>query len=456
MTRRPKLSDREGGYNVYIRIVYTLLTLLALALINSAYALTCPVPLASSKSLMVTDLSVVEDPARTAWRGSMTTASDGAWSFGRLMANMAGPHNPSDFVRNWLKNWETARQVNHFTVAARPNIKSLVIDPWPRLQNGKLDLTRAPMRLLAIVYRPDLRDLSKRKAGEGRFVFGVLDPAGAPLSFTVILEYSLPAKTKTDVRKWALAFQKLSTLKFGSTYNRALEKITTRFTGKNVAPTNINGSGISQVRTNEIALNSPWELREFRLHTRNKSLREVTVQQTPALDFNNATLLADWVNANAAAIIGGSGNKSIEVPFSFNGIPFRAGAIANNIDVWDSSATNREAMFRVAINTCNGCHGAETTTGFLHISPRERGSASSLSGFITGTTTGTPGTTTISVSDPRDGSTTREFNELEFRKADLAAIICPAHNTSAAAPPDALGRATTGKLDRGPGINLAH
>lgn len=78
------------------------------------------------------------------------------------------------------------------------------------------------MRLLAIVYRPDLRDLSKRKAGEGRFVFGVLDPTEAPLSFTVILEYSLPAKTKTDVRNWALALQKLSTLKFGSTYNRGM------------------------------------------------------------------------------------------------------------------------------------------------------------------------------------------------------------------------------------------
>lgn len=443
--------------NVYIRIVRTLLALLALALTNSAYALTCPVPLTSGKSLMITDFSVVEDPVRTAWSGSTTTTSDGAWSFGRLMAHMAGPHNPSDFVRNWLKNWETAQQVNHFTIAARPGIKSLVIDPWPKLRNGKLDLTRAPMRLLAIVYRPDLRDLSKRKAGEGRFVFGILDPAGAPLSFTVILEYSLPAKTKTDVRNWALALQKLSTLKFGSTYNRELEKITNRFTGKNVAPTKINGSGISQVRTNEIALDVPWELREFRLHTRKKSLREVTVQQTPALDFNNTAILADWVNANTAAIIGGSGNKSIEVPLSFNGVPFRAGAIANNIDVWDSSATNREAMFRVAINTCNGCHGAETNTGFLHISPRERGSVSSLSGFITGTTTGTPATTTISVSDPRDGSTTREFNELEFRKADLTTMICPPHKkTPAVAPPDALGRATTGKLDRGPSVNLAH
>ena len=396
------------------RFVSILMAILAM-ITNTANALTCPPPIDSERSLLIRDLSVVEDPIRTAWTGSTKTASDGAWSFGRLMTNMAGQHNPSNFVRNWLANWEADRIVNRSTVPARPSIVSAVIDPWPKSPNGKLDLTKAPMRLLTIVYRPDLRDRSKRSGGEGRFVFGVLDSNGSHLPFTVILEYTLLAKTKAGVLGWALAFQRLSTLEFGAAFNSALEAITNRFAGKGVAKHKINGSSINQVRTNEIALDSPWELREFRLRGRGKTLTEVTVRQTPSFGLNNTAILAKWIDANTDRILSKPGNGSIEVPLFFNGVPFLAGAIANNIDVWDSTATNGEAKFRVALNTCNGCHGAETSTSFLHINPRDSGSPASLSGFLTGS----------SVIDPRDGTTVRDFNELEFRKAEVDSILCP-------------------------------
>lgn len=428
----------------------------------SAFALTCPAPINKGKSLVIRAPSVVDDARRTVWTGATTTTADGAWSFGRLMANMAGTHDPADFVQRWLEQWETHRLVNGFTVTARPSIRAQVIDPWPKQPNGKLDLTRAPMRLLAIVYRPDLRALAQGKAGEGRFVFSVLDAADLPFSFTVILEYALPARTATEVQDWAVAFHKLSTLRFGATFNAELEKITNRFTGKQVAPGRINGSAISQVRTNEIALGGPWELREFRLHAANKFLQEVSVRQTPELSFNNTTVLASWINANTPAILDMREKASIEVPLRFNSRPFRAGASANNIDVWNSVATNRGAMFRVAINTCNGCHGAETATSFLHISPRTPGSAAPLSAFLTGATpTGTPSTTPISVADPRDGTPVRRFNELEFRVHDMAALLCPAAASMDARiatleAVDPLGRAITGVPDRGPSVGLAH
>jgi hypothetical protein len=320
------------------------------------------------------------------------------------------------------------------------------------------------MRLLAIIYRPDLRNLAQGKAGEGRFVFGVLDSAESQLSFTIILEYILPAKTITDVKNWAIAFQKLSTLPHGPTFNAELEKITNRFAGKNVAPTRVNGSAISQVRTNDFALDSPWELREFQLNASDKLLREVTVKQTPDLDFNNTATLAHWIEINTATILGLTGKSSIEVPLSFNGQPFRAGASVNNFDVWNSSATNRTAMFRVAINTCNGCHGAETATSFLHIEPREPGIAARLSTFLSGPTTNpdVPSTKPMTVADPRDGTPVRNFNELEFRVKDLAALLCPAaasvttERMQTLESGDPLGRAVTGNLHRGPSVGLAH
>lgn len=133
----------------------------------------------------------------------MVDPRDGAWHFGRLMAQMSGTVPPEVFVRNWLAHWETHQVVNGFTVPARPFITQGVIGPWPKHPDGRLDLTKAPLRLLAIVNRLDLRDLSLGSAGEGRFVFGVLDANGNPTQFTVILEYDLPTQTQADVLTWA-------------------------------------------------------------------------------------------------------------------------------------------------------------------------------------------------------------------------------------------------------------
>src|SRR5262249_22667447 len=155
--------------------------------------------------------------------------------FGLLMTAMAGTNDPEPFVHTWLQEWEAARTVNGFTVPPRP-IHDRVLDPWLNASGGSsLDLTHAPFRLLAIVNRIDLRDLSRGSAGEGRFVFGVLDPATqTPLQFTVILEYNLPATTVEDVVRWATDFHNLSNFPLGSAqYNAALQAITDRFAGPN-------------------------------------------------------------------------------------------------------------------------------------------------------------------------------------------------------------------------------
>jgi hypothetical protein len=109
------------------RVVALIMAVLSLVS-TSAFALTCPAPIVKGKSLVIRFPTVADDPVRTVWTGATTTTSDGAWSFGRLMFNMAGSQHPPTFVRRWLEHWEADRVVNAFTVPARPSIRSLVID----------------------------------------------------------------------------------------------------------------------------------------------------------------------------------------------------------------------------------------------------------------------------------------------------------------------------------------
>jgi hypothetical protein len=96
-------------------------------------------------------------------------------------------------------------------------------------------------------------------------------------------------------------------------------------------------------------------------------------------------------------------------------VPFLAGAIFNDIDFWFApNVANNEARHKLSLNTCNGCHGAETNTGFLHVFPRFPGEESFLSGFMTGTLVFDPVT-----SEPR------QLDDLQRRKDDLEQLVCP-------------------------------
>ena len=355
-----------------------------------------------SKELMITDLSVVEDRQRT--------GPGDPWSFGQLMTQMAGTGDPADFTENLFKRWLTPQVVNGFTVAARPGMQTLVLNGWPRV-NGKLDLTRAPLRLLAISARLDLRQLSAGNAGEGRFVFGVTTSSGLSLPFTIILEYKLPAKTPAQLTQWASNWHALGALPVPSeTYNATLQVITDRFAAANVKPSRPNGSAIGQIRTNENALSPLWELRQFQIDATGQ-LVQAPLNQNPDRSFNNTATFANWVNRNEAALLTGAAT----VPLNFQQAPFRAPATLNTIDFWAASGiTNNEARHQASLNSCNGCHGRETGTLFLHINPRASGQPSALSGFLTG----------VGVIDPVSG-TLRRFADLDRRAADLASLVCP-------------------------------
>jgi hypothetical protein len=399
-----------------------------------------------ARSLVITNIRVVEDPTRTFNPCTNVGTPMGAWTFGKLMTEMAnqprtGIH-PSTFVRQWLDKWlNDQTTANGWTAEKRLQMKALVIDPWVAASGGPhmpLNLAKAPMRLLAIVNRVDLRSNSAYgggSAGEGRFVYGVMDmrpgsktidpytgqpvPACAPTQFTIIIEYGIDRRG-CGIRDWGRQWYNLRNFVLGSAaYNAALQRITDQFTLRNVAPHKPNGSALNQLRTNEIALaNAPpddtWQMREFTLAQPNSHLNETNVALTPDESRRNTDLTARYVNANTPSIL----TQTHVVPFFFLGQKFRGNE--SNVPFmafWNNGPTipifNRQARHLFSLNTCSACHAGETNTVFTHIKPAAFGTPAGLSGFMTG----------INVPDPADGAPTRTFNEFRRRAIDLDRLV---------------------------------
>ena len=355
-------------------------------------------------------------------------SSQGVWTFGHLMRELAPtPEQAPAMTLALFQHWLTDQTVNGFTVTARPAIQQVLLDIWPKTANGDLDLDQPPLTLQAIVNRIDIRNLAAGSAGEGRFVFAV-NGQGFPQSFTVILEYNLPAQTQKDVQDWADLWHGLSSHPFPSEeYNAALEVITRKFTGRNASPGSPNGSALSELRTNEIALSFQWELRAFALSPTSGFFDETTIKETPDLSFNGSQTFSDFVNQNATAIkaeIFGANDNT--VPLTFEGQNFLGGSVFNNQVQWNGPGIlDPDARFHASANTCNGCHGPETGTfNFTMITPREFGTPAQLSPFLTGT----------SVFDPFSGQT-RSLNDLSRRHADLTGLVCPSDGGTPPPPP---------------------
>jgi hypothetical protein len=258
----------------------------------------------------------------------------------------------------------------------------------------------------------DLRDLSAGHAGEARFVFS-MESFGSPLQATLIMEYRLPAATAADVQGWADAWHALGALPFPSeAYNAALQALTDKITGRGAIPSRPNGSGLLRLRTNEIdlGLGEPWQFREFNLDPASGLLVPATIKVTPDSSFNGTSVLSDFMRSAAPDIL----LDRHTVPETFQGAPFLGASVFNFLTPWLSDGTvDNEVRHHLSLNTCNGCHGAETGVGFLQVFPRFAGQPAFLSGFLTGTT----------VFDPVTG-VQRSFGEIPHRRTDLTSLVC--------------------------------
>ena len=396
------------------------------------FAMTRGVPIDPARSLMITGLSVVEDPTRTWNPCAMTGNANGIWTFKHLMTQMCNQAltsiDPADFVENWLNTWAVAQTINTFSVPARPTIDSAILASWPRDGNNKLILDAAPFRLLAIVNRVDLRVggfYGGGTAGELRFVFSLVNCASSQAEpFLVILEYKVPIAGCANVKAWGQQWANLSTHTLGSTnYLNALQAITLQVTESNLAPTRPNGSALGQLRTNEF-LASPWELREFKLPTGNGNLTPSTVAMTPDPSFENGapqTALGAWLDTRPPGPV---------IPLTVSGIGPMLGGNATSPGPnwhWNPPTSTFERRFKFSLNTCNACHAGETQTwfgnpGFRHVVEEFFGTPAGLSAFLVGDPTNAADGFWHDVNDPVNG-VEHLFFDLEVRRLHLDALI---------------------------------
>lgn len=337
-------------------------------------------PIIFERELVIRNLHVVEDGrtgdgddeardhCRTTWNAACPANLQGRWTFGYMMAAMAGTSDVTSataktFVKNWLKLWLTDQQPNAGKDPARPRtaINETLINPWliasgcssaDTLDTCALDLKKAPFRLLAFVNRVDLPTAAPGSGayaagGEFRVVFGALgfDPQSgtldpSPLQATVILEYNFPRST--SLLTWAVRMHSLSSMDPESlavvaadgtsstvAYRNRLALYMEAILGPNLLPvsSSINRSAISHIRTNEIAFDchagtqpcsglppdptrAQWEARQFKLGgtlgSTGQFLVQDTVSQTPQTADNRTPPIDNLLISRRLTAYGGN------------------------------------------------------------------------------------------------------------------------------------------------------
>ena len=428
--------------------------------------------------IFITDLAVVEDPART-WNPCTQTGNiDGPWTFKTVMKNLAksdaqiDPTDAelSDFVMKFLHNWEVDRVINGDTVPARPLITDKIITPWLEKSEaagappGQLDMHFAPYKLTAIVNRFDLRERAAGiPAGEGRYTFCLIDSTcTSALQATMVVEYGIQSKNNCDsLQSWARRWFNLKNFTVGTPeYNAALEDITNRYTLWGTANRE-SKIGLDAVRTNEIEFAPEdgsikrYEFREFNLMIDpERKLFQKTVGQIPRDKYNvqidnpDVRAMVGWINNNKRGII----NDDYVVPDSILGQPFLGGHAQilgdpvgfptgpyhwNGVETRRSPARIKNTTARQVFsrNTCTGCHAGELQTFFTHVDPVFFGTQATLSGFLAGKAgrggavdfDGNPDNDSMMVADAAGrggiGNTVRMFNDILRRAKDLKDFV---------------------------------
>lgn len=322
----------------------------------------------SGKELVITDPSVLGDA-----RASSAGATAGVWSFRAMMEQLAPVGvDPADFVEAWLSTFADQNLViNGFSVPSRDTTSLRAL--WPKTGNGKLDLSRAPFQLLAIVNRVDV---GAQGNGEGRFVYGL---SSGGLGMTVIFEYGLPSQDATNGAtltrgNWASKWHALGALSFGAGFNSALESVTSLFTKRGTSPSRPGQSSINQVRSSENLMNPGlWQWRQFHLQASGNSV-VLKPAQTSATPVDNAgfqgsaesLVMIEHLNANPVLLHGGY----IDVP---SGVIGGASNISRFSWNFPGAVVMENARHNFAGMTCNGCHTLEAQNlnldVFYQISP---------------------------------------------------------------------------------------
>jgi hypothetical protein len=312
------------------------------------------------RALLIRDLAIVE---------SAESKGTGPLSFWAMLeASTRPPATPGAVLDGWLTEWAQPAP-DQF----RPVRPFRLTQFWPKDASGQLDPVRAPLRLLAIVPRLDLRhDPSSFEtselapAGELRFIFGATNlHSNEPLPFTVIFEFQVQGSPFEWARTWNdVAGTDDDALRLQKTLAAVRAALQPRLGPSGWEP------AIGQVRTNDFLMVPEWELREFTWSAEFAGFRARPVARTPMFVFNAArsSELMDWIAQNRSAVLSGN----FVLPSEFLG--FVAPVPRDNFKWFGRSgadaALDEATRHAFSKTTCNGCHSGETDTRFLHIEPR--------------------------------------------------------------------------------------
>ena len=365
----------------------------------------------AGKSLLVRSLSVVNHA---------DAEGVGPWSFGGLMTALtpAGyPGGAAGFTRDWLAQWEKDVTVGGLVTPRVTNIRDKLIDPWPKA-GGNLDLAQSPFRLLAIVNRLDRYDVAAGRAGELRFVFSAVEANARfpnrklPMNFTVIIELKIPGASLADAKASARQWAALSDVAVDSAaYHTRLRALTD-------AVTQNARANLRAVRTNEVTLDDPWDLRHFELTA--GGLRLAPLVMTPPIRRNRSAAISDWMfePTRRADIL--LGKHRLPPSLAGNFAPMTMVREGTSSFRWETDGSrantdaNNDVRHAFSLFTCSGCHSGETATSAVHIAPRGKTEIAALSKFMTGTT----------IDDIVRPSQQRHFNELARRQRVLDRLVC--------------------------------
>lgn len=337
---------------------------------DAGSASACPgLPLDRWKELLIVEPSVMTDSR------ARNDVPDAPWSFRRRLEDLSGARaTAGDLAWNWFSHWRWGHTVAaapgmasapRVAVTPRPSVDDEILCPWLRLSpaNGctptctscsdrRLDLARAPFRLIAIVNRADLGQgagACSRDGGELRFIYTALSPhTQMPLPFTIIFEYRVSLPAGQDRRGWAAAWRALGRLPFSPSYNARLDEIVAQGLG---------AARLQRVQSNEIALGQPlglpWELRQFVPLAGERggvSLEPTAPAHTPRLSLDGTSELAGWLAENRGPILEGD---NLLPPNMLAG-----SAILEEADFsWQAPGADPDVLSAFNANTCNGCHG---------------------------------------------------------------------------------------------------
>jgi len=382
----------------------------------------CNVDVQPLRSIEIVHPNVVDD-ARS------NNATGGVWSFRTLIERMAPAGQTDAFLRGIFESWESNQVVNGETLFARPAVAPVIMNTFqvPGSSPRRFNLANAPFKLIAIANRVDLRDSTT--GGEGRFVFALTsgpNGSGFPLSMSVILEFKLPLTgTFNTAEKWAAAWHELDAIDPATNpaaFNAKLQTITDAFSAAGAFPGKPNNSAISQIRTNEIALNGPWQLREFTMNA-SGFMVPATTKNSPNQNLNGSQRLVDFINTDARFnATNDTSFLNINMPEDFNG-DFLGGKADQGAGNW--VLPNNENQFssvradNFGLLTCNGCHNENKPSGdrsFYHVDPTS--------------SPGPDGTGRLSLfmtqGEPSKGG--RRPAELTRRAQDMGTLLCSNSN----------------------------